>query len=133
MREEKPYECSICKIGFRSKYHWTQHLSIHNMTKPNKCTICESSFTAKWSLTNHMIAVHEGKRPYHCSVCHWKCRNRLSLNKHFKKTGHISSDPESANENKCSICNISYAKTAHLTVHNASLHSMILVLSDIML
>ena len=102
------------------------------MTKPNKCTLCESSFTAKWSLTNHMIAIHEGKRPYQCSVCHMEYGHKVSLNKHVRITGHFSSESKNnVNENKCLICNIRYTKKTHyLTIHNASLHSMVVILSD---
>ena len=53
-----------------SKFKGTATKEIENINvKRTKCLICNHSFTNESVLINHVISVHEGKKPYKCSIC----------------------------------------------------------------
>ena len=46
------------------------HISaVHEGKKPYKCTICDNSFGLKRNLKSHIASVHEGKKSFQCNVC----------------------------------------------------------------
>ena len=38
--------------------------SVHEGKKPFKCSICDYTFAQKKTLTNHISSVHEGKKAF---------------------------------------------------------------------
>ena len=40
--------------------------------KPHACKICDSRFSTKTHLRNHTLSIHEKKKPYKCSSCHYR-------------------------------------------------------------
>ena len=43
--------------------------SVHEGIKPFKCTICDYKFTRKLVLKKHIEYIHEGIKPFKCSIC----------------------------------------------------------------
>ena len=57
--------------------------SVHDGKKPFNCSICDHKFSIKQSLTKHIASVHEGKKPYNCSICNQKFSSKQSLTRHI--------------------------------------------------
>ena len=97
----------------------TKHLStVHEGKKPFECSICDYKCSQKGPLNLHFSTIHEGKKPFNCSICDYKCSVKGSLAK------HIASIHESKQPFKCSICHFKhFSKKQSLTKHMASLHN----------
>ena len=51
----------------------TYILATHDNKKTFKCSVCGYKFSTKQSMNNHIASVHEGKKPFMCSICDYKC------------------------------------------------------------
>ena len=79
----RPYQCHICKKGFKTPTHLSLHELIHSELRPHKCTICNSAFRQKAHLKRHSM-VHIGHRPYACTVCSASFDLEYHLRKHME-------------------------------------------------
>ena len=62
------------------------HISlVHEGKKPFKCSICNVRFAQNQGLKKHIAAVHEGKKPFKCSICDDSFTQIGSMNRHKKK------------------------------------------------
>ena len=50
--------------------------TLHEGKKPFNCSICDYKCSQKRNLTRHIASVHEGKKPNNCSICDYKCLKR---------------------------------------------------------
>ena len=48
-----------------------------------------------------------------------------------KKAGHIFEDTIKLENFLCKVCQVQFAKKRHLIIHNAAVHSMIVILKDL--
>ena len=99
-------ECNFCGDKFLARSEWREHVNkIHENVKPTctycnrnflrqrsldihiyehhegnirkfACTLCKSRFHRKAHLRTHNEFVHEGKKPFDCSFCDYKCSQR---------------------------------------------------------
>ncbi|VDN20248.1 unnamed protein product [Gongylonema pulchrum] len=60
----------------------TQHCTIHNGEKPYKCSHCNSKFRQKAHLDEHM-RIHSGEKPYVCEHCGKRFRSIGNLQQHY--------------------------------------------------
>ena len=56
---------------------------VHEGKKPFKCSICDYIFSQKEDFTRHIVSVHDNKKPYRCSICDFGCSKKGYLNKHI--------------------------------------------------
>ena len=47
--------------------------------------ICRKYFSDKHQLKEHLASVHEGKKPYDCSICVKKFDSKKRLSEHFSR------------------------------------------------
>ena len=66
---ERPYECTLCSIGFKERYHLKKHhLYVHSNQMNEKCGVCHKMFKDSTAVRAH-LRTHSELRPYHCSRC----------------------------------------------------------------
>ena len=122
----------VDNASFRIEYGKDGHISsIHETKTLFSCEICGVSFRHRSILRNHegtvheensstisvdasLISVHEGEKPFKCTICDYKC----STNQHM--TLHISSVHEDKKPFKCNICDKSFSETC--AIKNHTLH-----------
>ncbi|XP_046362103.2 zinc finger protein 37-like [Haliotis rufescens] len=99
-RHACPYEGCEMKFAFR-KTMATHVNMVHLKLRLFPCPWqgCERSFYAKKHLTVHM-RIHNDEKPFKCTECDYKCRQRAALNWHLKKHGIVPDHPESLENEK---------------------------------
>ena len=64
----------------------TRHVgSVHEGKKPFKCEICDFRCSLKGTMKSHVESVHEGKKPFKCDICNYCCFLRHQMKQHVKK------------------------------------------------
>ncbi|XP_050077849.1 zinc finger protein 708-like [Anopheles maculipalpis] len=79
---EKPFVCKLCGASFKLKMYLTWHMIKHRGV--HKCMECEMTFKAQSELQDHSH-VHEGTRPFSCSLCNGKYTTSKNLTRHMRK------------------------------------------------
>ena len=74
------------------------------------CIYCNKSFPSKNSLDVHVLAMHDGKKIYDCSVCDKQFSHRSSRNIHLRV--HTGQRPY-----ECEICKKRFRVSSHLRDH----------------
>ena len=90
--------------------------TVHEGKKPFKCSLCSQCFTRKNGMEKHISAVHEGKKPFKCTICD-KSFGRKS---HMEL--HISAVHEEKKPFKCSLCREAFTRKENLQKHISSVH-----------
>ena len=49
--------------------------------------VCDKSLSRKIKLAQHIVAIHEGKKPFKCDLCDYSCFDKGSMKKHVS-SGH---------------------------------------------
>jgi len=57
---------------------------VHEGLKPFKCSICDVSFTQIGSMNKHIKCVHEGQK-FNCSICNASFTRGGNLKKHIAR------------------------------------------------
>ena len=92
--------------------HFKMHIiSVHEGQKPFKCSVCNNC-SRKWVLTQLIALVHEGKKPLDCSICNYSCSQKGTLIK------HIATLHEGKKTFKCSICDYCSSEKEQLKNEN---------------
>ena len=61
----------------------TKHINLLHEKKENaKCPICEM-FVRVRTLKKHMVSVHEGLKPFQCSICDYNYSRKDHLESHI--------------------------------------------------
>ena len=109
-------KCSICDYNSSQMGHFKMHIiSVHEGQKPFKCSVCNNC-SRKWVLTQLIALVHEGKKPLDCSICNYSCSQKGTLIK------HIATLHEGKKTFKCSICDYCSSEKEQLKIHISSVH-----------
>ena len=63
------YLLTIFDAGFFQKGYLKMHIeSVHEGKKPYKCTVRGSNFSIKQNLNRHSLVL-KGKKPFKCNIC----------------------------------------------------------------
>jgi len=74
---------AIFVVQFKMKEYLAKHITaIHEGVKPFECTICSESFRFEKALIKHYAGVHEGKKPFQCNLCGNTLGTRRKLKHH---------------------------------------------------
>ena len=90
--------------------------NVHEGIKPFKCTICDYEFSKHSNLKKHIVSVHERIKPFKCNMCEYETAHRP----HLKR--HIQNVHEGIKEFKCTICDYETAQRVNLKAHIESVH-----------
>ena len=85
--------------------------SIYEGKKPYMCTVCDFKCSVKDNLTKHIASVHEGRKPFKCLICVFKCSEKGKLNK------HIASVHEGKKPYKCTVRDYKCSARGNLNIH----------------
>ncbi|XP_063056000.1 zinc finger protein ZFP2-like isoform X1 [Engraulis encrasicolus] len=107
--DEKPFECPVCRMTFKTKLCLTNHESIHSGLKPFTCTYCNKAFRQKFQLKMH-IRRHVGDKRHNCSFCDASFVNHSDLKNHQRR--HTGERPY-----LCSICGKTFNHAHILKTH----------------
>ena len=83
------------------------------------CEICEQEFSIAKNLKRHIKSVHEGKKPFICSIS--PCKQAFTQNANLKR--HISSFHNKIKAFKCNKCPASFVRKAGLANHEKNVHT----------
>ena len=89
--------------------------AVHDGEKPYKCTICENRYSEKDTLKKHIAKVHEKKFQILCSIC------GVSIDK-YNLRQHIQTVHEGKKPFPCHLCSKSFGQKISLKTHIASIH-----------
>ena len=67
-------------------------VAVHEGKKPHKCPICHYGTANKGHLKKHIESVHEGKKPHKCSICDYNTSDKGNLKRHIG-TVHAGKEP----------------------------------------
>jgi uncharacterized Zn-finger protein len=114
--------CKLCKKGFKSKFHLTQHVLTHSNVRNIECEHCCYRARFKKDMMDHMKAIHTELLPKHifdklleCKVCGKRFQSASKLKRH--QNIHIGFKPF-----KCNKCSYSTASKQHLERHNRKIN-----------
>ena len=79
------FECDLfgCNSVFKTKYSLQRHYKKHYSTKDLKCRFCSKSFCLPQYKEEHEYT-HTGEKPFLCSMCPMRFRQRGKLSHHRK-------------------------------------------------
>lgn len=80
--------CSICGLGYVSKYDLNRHMTSHSTEKQFSCEMCPQRFSLEEKLRRHINVVHLKMKKYLCTYCHQSFGASQTLKDHiFTHTG----------------------------------------------
>ena len=84
-RENGHIHCSYCSKSFEGPGKLKEHIvAAHEGKKPYSCTLCEKSYGLKSSLRTHIGNAHGDSKRHKCSSCEKEFANRASLKRHVR-------------------------------------------------
>ena len=108
---KKKIPCTICSKTFDRTNMKRHILTVHEGVKPFKCTLCVTTFSTKTHLKRHIAGVHEGKKPHPCAICQDGFKMAKQLRQHMKRVH------EEAKPLKCSDCEEGFVMRQELKKH----------------
>ena len=69
MKERRILGVTLVMRAFQ-KNRWNTHMvTVHEGKKPFECTISDASFALKHHMKGHIASVDKGKKPFECNIC----------------------------------------------------------------
>lgn len=117
---ESPYQCSVCRMGFKKKAKVSTHIKkVHPNTLRFKCEHCKKRFLQKADMKQHQKNVHFTERPHPCLFCEIQFMKKADLNEHVINV-HYSKPTF-----YCDICDQKFWQQESLIGHQSSVHKSI--------
>ena len=104
----------ICEECHASVKVIRSHKRIHSLDKPFVCSYCQKKFRERSLLKNH-IRMHTGEKPYSCTKCSKTNGGKSDLNYHMKKI-HLGINPQLIPPT-CTQCQKCFSTKALLKAH----------------
>ncbi|XP_037931959.1 zinc finger protein 836-like [Teleopsis dalmanni] len=107
---EKDYICELCAKIFKRIYNLNDHImAIHQGLRPYKCPQCDKTFSARKTLKVHELT-HSDQKQFSCKFCNKTFRQATLLKYHIEQ--HITSP-----ELLCPICKRARKSLEDLKIH----------------
>lgn len=110
-KTKKSYPCRQCPRKFESSTALKYHETTHDKRKVH-CEYCDKMFLTKSTLAIH-LRIHLESRPYDCSHCELRFRQKTDLNYHIASKHTAKSDYRF----KCEFCDKKFARKYSLNLH----------------
>ena len=82
--KNKVFECSECRVTFRTRGHLLDHSRKHTGERPFLCSDCGSTFTTASNLKRH-IKSHTGTKNFSCHECQARFLEKKTLLVHMRR------------------------------------------------
>ncbi|XP_070205765.1 zinc finger protein ZFAT-like [Littorina saxatilis] len=106
----RSYKCPYCeRVFIRANSELQKHIWIHEGVKPYKCSLCTYACRSKNNLQAHMLR-HSSHKPFACQECGKAYKSKTALRWHVRshKTGNLF---------KCDKCSYEAQQRSHLKRH----------------
>merc|ERR1712241_188156 len=89
-----------------------------------KCGFCGVTFGGRSYLKKHIIAVHEGIKPFECDVCKKKFALKINMKSHIREVHEGIKRTRKSNHYRypCDTCGLVYNKRDKLKLHITTVH-----------
>ena len=105
------FDCPFCKTIYSTKKSLKRHiLAVHEGVKPYECTKCKAKFDSPCYLKAHITSAHESDRPYECVICKSKYKLQQVLNAHMKRVHKIENQQNRRKKQKDASNETEHAK-----------------------
>jgi len=106
--------CPHCGKRVSSQKRLTSHENSHKI-RALSCTLCDKIYVSRVGLNSHIRRVHNGERPFSCSQCQKKFRDKTEMNRHM-----VTHTREQAYE--CKHCDKKFGIKTSRDRHTNKLH-----------
>ncbi|CAH2218123.1 jg25478 [Pararge aegeria aegeria] len=115
--ENNVFSCIICDYVTKDKQIFLEHLIEHNGKLPFRCIACDFKCNAPSGLLKHNSSTHpEVTKPFSCNVCEYKSLNNSAIIRHTRI--HTGEKPFACQQ--CSYrCTDSTSLTYHMKQHTS--------------
>ena len=111
---QRPYQCTLCPMGFIQKRYLNLHLMNHKGEKPHQCGECGKKFLRPDTLRRHMVS-HSSERPFNCPICQKAFKSKEDIRGHMAV--HNDDTPF-----QCDICG-HQSKSKYLAKQHKLIHT----------
>ncbi|CAG9768295.1 unnamed protein product [Ceutorhynchus assimilis] len=116
LHSEKSQICRPCRLFFRTKEEYEDHMVKYDHDKSLSCKICGKKFTRNYKKNKHMLS-HLKEKNYSCNKCGKTFTYKTSLVRHFKM--HFGK------RFLCSSCGNAYTTKFMLQRHIRIMHTFV--------
>lgn len=96
---------------------------IHKNERPYECSVCKQRFHQSGSLKTHQV-IHSGQKPYLCEYCLRRFSQKGNLNLHIQRCHTNTSGKDDDKRFSCMHCLCSFSKLNSLQTHMTKAHAI---------